>query len=523
MFSSPEPTEAVPIFRIHIPLGSVPIDMEELFNLTKKVFEDELEKPKSSSPQHLNKTLENKIKNHGLIRLEQTSLDIERRERMLKNSILNSNSSSAKESKLSTKGDAYESDDSFIDDTEYDDFVIKADGKDSFSDEMITFEEPNAENEEIAETQSGGDSENSDHETESSKNEETFKPEMEKALEDLSKKATEMKLGNLKKIPDSFEQNLVMIADLRQKLYPRGFPKVLYERIQKILLCPLQTLKNKMKTILDDNSLVDVKKQVKSKHDELQLSVREDILNALKKKTEKPSTTNSIASTSDGMVTILPISDVEKMDHSRLVEYSKTQKVTVLWSKNTKNLFVKAGEILIESFKKEKEFTGKEFDEEKELAKYFKEIQSFWPNKSLDLKKKYKQYTEKETEKKSDGDKKVDGENDKKRKKEEKDEKKEPKKKKKKTENSPVPHPTLATIAQSLNQSPLKSPHFFASQSTPLHNSPTMKPIAPQQYVPINHLNFTFHQQTIPNDSKKKVEKKKEKKNEITDLTNNSQ
>jgi hypothetical protein len=76
-----------------------------------------------------------------------------------------------------------------------------------------------------------------------------------------------------------------------------------------------------------------------------------------------------------------------------------------------------------------------------------------------------------------------------------------------------------------MNQSAMKPSPFFVPQNTQHQKSPTMKPIgiAPQQILPINHLNaFTFTQQTFPpNDTKKKVAKKEEKKKiDVTDLTN---
>eukprot|EP01080_Neovahlkampfia_damariscottae_P009313 gene9313-1401_t len=513
MFNDQQEENKVPLFRIHIPLpkDKKPVNFEELYNMTQKLFQKEINKTKSpkkpseGSSETIEKCVEtddqlqNKIKQQGLTKFEQTLLDIERRERNMKNSIVTSASSNEKVKSAPSKGDAYDSDDSFIDDAEYDDYIIRQDGKDSFGEEIMGFEDDESVDEEKDENDEGGvsDSEDEGHGKStggSGTTDEnvTFLPEMEKALEDLTKKSVEENLGVLRKIPDTFEQNLVFIADLRQKLYPRGWPKTLYEKMQKILNCPMQTLKNKLKKVLEDNSLVDIKKQIKDKYEELKKSVRDDIIAGLKKKINKTTTTT----TTTDLAPVLPISDVEKMDHERLVEYAKTQKgLTVLWCENTKKLFLNSVEILLSSLQKEKDFTGKDFDKEKELSKFFKEIEHYWPAKNLDLKKKYKKFTDPELEKKKD-------DSDKKRKKEESP--KEEKKKKKKLETVSTPSTTPSSSTTPITSPsdkkmiPQYSPHqmISPSQQQQMFNFKAM-PQMPQNFntlkpsIPIGHLNYS--------------------------------
>ena len=520
MFREQEEKKIVPLFRIHIPLpkDKKPINFEELYNMTTKIFRKELNEgntPKNSSIKkesaeiekmiETDDQLQNKIKNQGLTRLEQTFLDIERRERNVKNSIVSSALSNEKVKSVPSKGDAYESDDSFIDDTEYDDYVIRPGGKDSFDDEIMTFEDEKSDEEEKEENEETGSNLASDSENENeiqsktqnssiSDENQTFVPDMEKALEELSKKSIEQNLGSLKKIPDIFEQNLVFIAELRQKLYPRGFPKALYERIQKILNCPMQTLKNKMKKILEDNSLVNMKNQIKNQYEELKASVKTDILTALEKKL-KPKTSSTATKTSQVNFTpltidsssspILPISDIQKMDHSRLVEYSKSQKITVIWSDSTKNLFLKSAEMLIESLQKEKDFTGKDFDQEKELSKFFKEIESYWPSKS-DLKKKYKKLINKESNDK----KKDDTSADKKRKKEESPKTDEKKKKKKLDTNTDTTITNQTSPNLNLQKDKKMLPKQIPSQQQQMYSFSIQPQISTTSNQPSSSFNY---------------------------------
>src|SRR5690606_4261663 len=116
MFGEQEENKSVPLFRIHIPLDKERkhVNFEELYNMARNVFQKEISannpSPKKTTEKEIEKTsqmddpLKNKLqRDSNLSKFEQTLLDIERRERELKSSIITSSLSKKKVKNVPSK------------------------------------------------------------------------------------------------------------------------------------------------------------------------------------------------------------------------------------------------------------------------------------------------------------------------------------------------------------------------------------------------------------------------------------
>jgi len=217
---------------------------------------------------------------------------IEKRERETKNAILRSTKkkkekgSPTKNEEKKKKGDAYESDDSWIDDLEYTELVIPDEGEEGGN----TFHS----------------SEEEDDENTEEKVEETLLKEEKKKIElhvemDEALKRFEENSKNFdyksKKVPDKLNDDLLNIAIVRQKHYPKGVSQPIVDRIQNVLGLAPQTIKKKLADAY--NTFMTRGTQGKEQIDKLKEELKKKILvMTLKKsllninnKTNKPQTT----------------------------------------------------------------------------------------------------------------------------------------------------------------------------------------------------------------------------------------
>jgi hypothetical protein len=199
----------------------------------------------------------------------------------------------------------YSSDDSFIDDGEYDDYVepdthsSKNVQEEIIEEDVFFVNDKNATEEivqiieeEVSSDEEGKTKRQPKRAPEIAPDEDlTLEPEVEKALKSLQNKIQELGLHekNMRVIPHELDSHFGEIAHLRSKYYPKGIPSKLVKRLQHTpgLNFADKTIRDRLKSCLKTHERENVGNEIEELKTQLRDSVRDDLVKTIAKRRDK--------------------------------------------------------------------------------------------------------------------------------------------------------------------------------------------------------------------------------------------
>jgi hypothetical protein len=395
-------------------------------------------------------------RNSHISRLGSVISNIESRERSLKNNLLKKTvqkkggdyvekggSTAEEEERVGRAGDdfyVYSSDDSFMDDTEYNDYLLSDEednihplvgstrkasdfyvvskvghGGNPMDDVyMDTESEEEFDNHGLIESKIPAASTITAEDTSSIKkkprkqsiihtddaSDEPMEPEFDELIEALKKKAVTLEKTSFTSIPHELDEELYYISLLREKYYKRGVPKKLISRLNTIngLRFKEKTIKDRLKLVLTKFGSLNVTKDLDELRNQLKNSLAEDMKRSLQNKRDrdvkaKKEVTNE---------------DYNKLDFDQLKQKMlETEGVRLTWSKKSSDLMMKMGQMKEQWIEKENatrklQKNAELLDSNEELSKFFKDLEKemLYNKKNSNLLfNKYKAAKEKEEKK----------------------------------------------------------------------------------------------------------------------------
>ncbi|KAL0486749.1 MUC6 [Acrasis kona] len=346
-------------------------------------------------------------------RLDSIIQSIEQRERSLKNTLLTrpKTKQKADDDAKSKKGKGehyeYDSDDSWIDDGEYEDFVEEAPQDPEFDpniDQGFNVFDENATEEVVEVVEEEVSSEEEEEQTKKKpspvkrknlfndvEEDVVLEEELELAFKALQNRASELGYDSSKTfkiIPHELDPELGVIAHLRTKYYPRGIPAKLTSRLSKVpgLDFTEKTIKDRLKSCLKVQERDNIQSEIENCKTELKECVTSDVRLLLNKRRDK--------NTKDGKTETIPTAEqLADMNHADLTKsFNDLDQSRYLWGNATKTKFKELVDKVDLWVTKTNE-AGKEqqLDKEKEMKTLFDDIKNYWPRpRTTDLQKKYK-------------------------------------------------------------------------------------------------------------------------------------
>ncbi|KAF0982433.1 hypothetical protein FDP41_011363 [Naegleria fowleri] len=316
---------------------------------------------------------------------------ITQRERMLKNQLtiheqhrkisLESSKKKKAEKERKKRDDEYDSDDSWIDDTEYDlmtDIPMLPPSEYQTITPSSTLKKKGdkkkiEDDEEGSSEDSGGEESLSEDDYANKK----FPEDIEKAIQELQDLAVEKGFDSsktYKTIPSELNEGLKKLAMERMKHYKKGVPNTLLRRLRKIppLNFGPKTIKERMKALVQEYEAGQHPVEIQTLKDKLKKSLFKDMLDCLERKGQKETHPYS-----DENYEILR-KKVRDLEGGRLKNSSETNE---LMTTIIRKILKTSGD---QSSKKK----GEEDDKKKEVDSFVKGfLKSIWPTKT-DLMKK---------------------------------------------------------------------------------------------------------------------------------------
>jgi hypothetical protein len=290
----------------------------------------------------------------------------------------------------------YSSDDSFIDDGEYDEFVEEVQKDELVEEDEFFVSDKNATEEiiKIVEEEVSSDDEpqvrknrlladiNPDEDL-------SLVPEMEAAIKQLQNRINELGYNdNSKKgktIPPEFNEELGNIANIRVKFYPKGIPLKLVKRLMLIpaMAFSEKTIKDRLKFCLKNHERDNVIHEIDELKNKLQEAINEDLRASIsKKRKDKKNSTK-----------LLSDEEYKAMPHEKLLAAYNDTEFRYYWGKQTIICFTelyKKKEQWVQNTNEMKKDNEEKLDLNKEMKNLMNDLQNIFPKMSMTLMTKYK-------------------------------------------------------------------------------------------------------------------------------------